>query len=205
MSVYDFMGNAPKEGAESQPWATQTARTLSEIARGDRLAFTRLYADAQPRLLRYASALLAGDTEAAADVVDEAFMSIWRDAGRYGGAGSADGWIRRIVRNKAIDWLRSRRERPLATETEQALAETLADAGDTPERAAERASDTRELRKALERLSPDHREVVWLCYFEDRSLAEIAVIAGCPENTVKTRLFHARKQLRRELDRLAGS
>lgn len=178
----------------------QTADALHRIARGDRAAFTDLYQRVQPQLVGYAGAILAGDVDAALDVVDEAFLNIWREAGRYGGEGSADGWIRRIVRNKAVDWLRSRRERPDARRAEK-IAE-LADLSDTPERAAEKTSAADELRGALERLSPDHREVVWLCYFEERSLAEIAVIAGCPENTVKTRLFHARKQLRRELERL---
>jgi RNA polymerase sigma-70 factor (ECF subfamily) len=174
----------------------RTADALNLIAGGDRTAFTSLYARAQPELVRYAAALLAGDVDAALDVVDEAFLNIWRDAGRYSGAGNADGWIRRIVRNKAIDWLRTRRERPFGADGE---AERLVDPAEAPDHAAERNSAARELRRALEKLSPEHREVVWLCYFEDRSLAEIAAIAGCPENTVKTRLFHARRLLRQRL------
>ncbi len=178
-----------------------TSEALKKIAAGDRAAFSALYATAQPRLVRYAGALLAGDIDAALDVVDEAFLSIWREAGRYAGVGNADGWVRRIVRNKAVDWLRARRERPVASSYDQDQATSLADDAHTPERAAEISSSARELRKALERLSPDHREVVWLCYFEERSLSEIALITGCPENTVKTRLFHARKQLRSQLQR----
>lgn len=182
-----------------------TAQALEEIAKGDRPAFTKLYTGAQPDLVRYAAALLAGDVDAALDVVDEAFLNIWREAGRYSGVGSADGWIRRIVRNKAIDWLRGRRERTFASQEEQGLAGRLVDPADTPERTAEQASAARELRKALERLNPEHREAVWLCYFEERPLCEIALIAGCPENTVKTRLFHARRLLRVELEHLEAS
>jgi RNA polymerase sigma-70 factor (ECF subfamily) len=77
----------------------RTADVLNLIAGGDRTAFTGLYTRAQPELARYAAALLAGDVDAALDVVDEAFLNIWRDAGRYTGMGSADGWVRRIVRN----------------------------------------------------------------------------------------------------------
>ncbi|MCR5879655.1 RNA polymerase sigma factor [Phenylobacterium sp. J367] len=176
-----------------------TADLLRLIAAGDRAAFTRLYADTRPDLTRYAAAMLGGDADAASDVVDEAFLSLWREAGAYRGEGSADGWIRRIVRNKAVDWLRSRRERPTSdAETQRHAA--LADETDSPEASTEKAQAARRLRAALERLSPSHREVVWLCYFEERSVAEIAVIAGCPENTVKTRLFHARKLLRTELE-----
>ena len=179
-----------------------TKDALSQIAGGDRSAFTQLYLSAKPSLIRYAAAMLAGDVDAAMDVVDEAFLNIWREAGRYTGDGSADGWIRRIVRNKAIDWLRSRRERPLPTDGEGGFAHRQADDADTPEASAEKTSAANELRRALARLSPHHREVVWLCYFEDRSLSEIALIAGCPENTVKTRLFHARRLLRGQLERL---
>ncbi|HQT55478.1 MAG TPA: RNA polymerase sigma factor, partial [Phenylobacterium sp.] len=115
-----------------------TADALHRIAKGDRAAFTELYQRVQPQFVGYASALLAGDVDAALDVVDEAFLSIWREAGRYGGEGSADGWIRRIVRNKAVDWLRSRRERPQAPRGDHAVE--LADPSDTPERAAEKTS-----------------------------------------------------------------
>lgn len=181
-----------------------TEELLRRIASGDRPAFTSLYTTLRPALLRYAAGMLAGDAEAAADVVDEAFLDVWRHAGRYEGAGSADGWLYRIVRNKAVDWLRSRRERPFASEAEQSQAETLADESDTPEQTVEKASAADELRAALERLSPEHREAVWLCYFEERSVSEIAAIAGCPENTVKTRLFHARRLLRGVLERSAG-
>jgi RNA polymerase sigma-70 factor (ECF subfamily) len=182
-----------------------TADALKKIAAGDRVAFSTLYIDRHPDLVRYAAALLAGDSETAQDVVDEAFLCIWREADRYSGAGSAEGWIRRIVRNKAVDWLRCRRERPFSSDAEQTLVERMADDADTPEAAAEKSCASRELRAALERLSPNHREVVWLCYFEDRSLSDIAQIAGCPENTVKTRLFHARRQLRSELESLQAS
>lgn len=183
----------------------RTANALNLIACGDRHAFTRLYARAQPELVRYAAALLAGDVDAALDVVDEAFLSIWRDAGGYAGVGSADGWIRRIVRNKAVDWLRRRRERPIG-ESGEALPATLrlVDRAADPEQMAEQASAARALRDALEQLSPEHREVVWLCYFEELPLADIAEVVGCPENTVKTRLFHARRLLRRTLEMQAA-
>lgn len=175
------------------------AQTLGCVARGDKASFSTLYANLCPALLRYAIGLLAGDREAAADVVDEAFIDIWLQAGRYSGCGSAQGWIRRIVRNKAIDWIRKQRIRPLATLDQWRAFEMAADPADTPDVAAEKKRTADELRSALNRLSIEHREVVWLCYFEELPLSDIAHIVGCPENTVKTRLFHARKLLRTEL------
>jgi len=175
---------------------------LRRIASGDRAAFSCLYSSLRPALLRYAAGLLAGDAETAADMVDEAFMAVWRQAGRFDGAGSAEGWIYRIVRNKTVDWLRSRRERPLA-DGDAGLVESMMDESDTPEVSAEKQSAANELRRALDRLSPEHREAIWLCYFEERPVSEIAMIAGCPENTVKTRLFHARRLLRGTIERSA--
>src|SRR5690606_7929429 len=104
-------GTTPTRDQDSRG-SDSAAGALAAVARGDRLAFSRLYSQMHQPLGRYAGALLAGDIDAAMDVVDEAFMAIWKDAGRYDGAGSAEGWIRRIVRNKAVDWLRRRRERP---------------------------------------------------------------------------------------------
>jgi RNA polymerase sigma-70 factor (ECF subfamily) len=156
-----------------------------------------MYSGLQPELRRYASALLGGDASAADDVVDEAFLDIWRAAAAYSGEGSAAGWVRRIVRNKSIDWIRRRRERPLSSDDAAAQRfEQNADPGDTPEAIAMKISRAEELREALNTLKPEFREVLWLCYFEDKSIAEIAEMTGVPENTVKTRLFHARKALK---------
>ncbi len=172
---------------------------LGKIAKGDRAAFAALYNDQAAPMLRFAIGLLAGDQETAEDVVDEAFMAIWQQAGSFHGEGSAQGWIRRIVRNKAIDWLRKYGKSRTATLPELALLDVQSDEADSPAMAAEKNSEARELRAALDRLSIDHREVIWLCYFEEKPLSEIAHIVGCPENTVKTRLFNARKQMRAQL------
>jgi RNA polymerase sigma-70 factor (ECF subfamily) len=70
------------------------------------------------------------------------------------------------------------------------------DDGPSPFDTLAQASISAKLRQALSLLSVDQRDVVWLCYFEDKSLSDIADIMQCPENTVKTRLFHARRKLR---------
>ncbi|MEE9434997.1 MAG: sigma-70 family RNA polymerase sigma factor [Sphingorhabdus sp.] len=177
------------------------AQILAAIARGEEAAFTALYRDLQPKMERYATALLAGDGEAAADVIDEAFMVIWRSADKYDGSGHAEGWIRRIVRNKAVDWIRKQKEKVGISAGEQANYETQADQSDNPEEAYEKKSDGDELSSAMERLSDEHREVLWLAYYEHKSVAEISDLIDVPENTVKTRMFHARKQLKITLER----
>ena len=168
---------------------------LRAIASGDRGAFATVFRAYQMPFVRYATGLLAGDREAAEDVVDEAFLAVWQQAGRFDGRGSGEGWMRRIVRNKAIDWLRKCHEVPM-TEQVEAVCANEHDGGQSPFDHAVQSAAAVHLRASLSALSTDQREAVWLCYFEERSLAEIAEIAECPENTVKTRLFHARKILR---------
>lgn len=169
---------------------------LKRIANEDRGAFARLWRATQPELIRYATGLLAGDLSAAEDAVDEAFIAIWQQSGRYDGRGNAMGWIRRIVRNKAIDWLRKRRDVPMSGEPQMEDRQLCSAEMPSPFDSAVCVSTATTLRAALTILSVEQREAVWLCYYEEKSLREIAEIAGCPENTVKTRLFHARKALR---------
>lgn len=167
---------------------------IRAISRGDQSAFSRLFRDQQRPMLAYSAALLAGDRQAAEDVVDEAFLDIWRSAASFDGRGNAQGWIRRIVRNKAIDWLR--RQKSERTSEWSAAVENQADTAPDPEKMALAASDAHWLRAGLARLNFEQREAVILCYFEERPLAEISQIMASPENTIKTRLFHARKNLR---------
>ena len=169
---------------------------LRGIADGNHAAFTALYRGWQPILVRYATGLLNGDREAAADVVDEALLAVWQQAGRFSGAGSSAGWLRRIVRNKAVDWLRRQRDVSLPSDELESAANSLPDPAKNPHELAAQQSDKSAVIEALQTLSFDHREAIWLCYFEELSVQEIAEIAGCPANTVKTRLFHARRILR---------
>ena len=176
-----------------------TETMLFDIAHGNQKAFAMLYRAQQPIMIRYASGLLAGDLAAAEDAVDEAFTAIWAQAGRFNGSGNANGWIRRIVRNKAIDWLRKQRECNSIDAELADFADQRADPAASPYDHAEQTSEANQLRRALTGLSFEHREAVWLCYFEDKSIDEIAQIADCPRSTVKTRLFYARKSLKAEL------
>jgi RNA polymerase sigma-70 factor, ECF subfamily len=173
------------------------AISIRAVAAGDRAAFTALYRHLQRPMLAYATGLLAGDREAAEDAVDEAFLDIWKSAGSYAGTGNPQGWVRRIVRNKAIDGLRKRGNKISGEYYDHASAK-MADGGASPEDQAVIESEALWLRHNLVLLSTEHRETIILCYFENRSLAEIAQIMECPENTVKTRLFHARKQLNKQ-------
>lgn len=172
----------------------QADALLSAVSRGDRSAFDRLFRHYQPRFVAYATGLLAGDKEASEDVVHDTFVAIWQQAGSFSASGSAEGWMRRIVRNKAVDWCRKQREAPMTSALETKYSEQMDNAD--PFEATAKSGAAQRLREALAILSVEQREAIWLCYFEELSVSEIADIACCPENTVKTRLFHARRLLR---------
>lgn len=177
---------------------------IRAIARGDNAAFTRLYRAERRALLTLATGFLAGDRSAAEDVVDTAFIAVWQGAGRYQGHGNAlaKAWLRRILRNKAVDWLRANGRYDLGFEGDLGVLD--ADQSANPEQAALGSDAASRLAAAMARLSFEQREAVMLCYFEDLPLAEIAEIARCPKGTVKTRLFHARKALKAELAKTEG-
>lgn len=71
----------------------------------------------------------------------------------------------------------------------------MADPADGPDLVLEQKTQAELLREGLARLSPDHREVIDLVYYHDKSVKEVAAIIGIPEATVKTRMFYARKKL----------
>ena len=174
-----------------------SAQLIQAIVTGDRKSFETLYRSFQRPMLAYAIGLLAGDRELAEDAVDEAFLNIWDNAAGYSGSGSAEGWIRRIVRNKAIDLLR--RQKSGRTDQWSPTHDQIAEKSPSPEEMTAHSNDALWLQAKLATLPVDQREAVFLCYFEDLSVAAIATIANCPEGTVKTRLFHARKALRGQM------
>ena len=108
-------------------------------------------------------------------------------------------WLIAIARFKALSLLRKRREERLDEETADSIEET----SDGPELAMAKRDKGERLRHCLAALSPEHREIIDLVYYHEKSVEEAARIVGIPENTVKTRMFYARKKLG-ELCRLAG-
>jgi len=171
---------------------------IGRIARGDRLAMQVLFARHHVRIYRFVLRLLR-DEMAAEDVIGEVFLDVWRQASRFEGRSAVSTWLIAIARFKALSMLRKRREDGLDDET----AETIEEPSDDPELALAKLDKGEKLRKCLATLSREHREVIDLVYYHEKSVQEAAQIIGIPENTVKTRMFYARKKLG-ELCRMAG-
>ena len=170
--------------------ATSDEVLIGRIAAGDRLAMQVLYARHHVRVYRFVLRLVRNESMAE-DLISEVFLDVWRQAGKFEGRAAVSTWLLAIARFKALSELRRRPEEELTEET----AEAIEDTADTPETALEKKDKSELLRKCLTELSPEHREIIDLVYYHEKSVEEVAEIVGIPEATVKTRMFYARKKL----------
>lgn len=173
--------------------ATQAASDeslIGRIAQGDRLAMQVLYGRHHVRVYRFALRLVRKE-QVAEDLISEVFLDVWRQAGKFEGRSAVSTWLLAITRFKALSALRRKKDAELDDETAAAIEDT----SDNPEVAVAKKDTGNALRNCLARLSQDHREIVDLVYYHEKSVEEVAEIVGIPENTVKTRLFYARKKL----------
>jgi RNA polymerase sigma-70 factor, ECF subfamily len=171
---------------------------IGRIATGDRLAMQVLFARHHVRVYRFVLRLVR-DESVAEDLISEVFLDVWRQAGRFEGRSQVSTWLLAIARFKALSALRRRPDEELDDET----AEAIEDPSDDPEVALDKKDKSAAIRKCLEKLSAEHREIIDLVYYHEKSVEEVAQIVGIPENTVKTRMFYARKRLA-ELLKAAG-
>jgi RNA polymerase sigma-70 factor (ECF subfamily) len=125
------------------------------------------------------------------DVVSETFFEVWRQAGKFERRSTVSTWLLGIARFKALSLRRRRSDAELDDE----YAEAVPDGADTPEVVAQKHDKGAALRACIEALSPDHKTVVDLVYYHDKSIEEVSMILDIPEATVKTRMFYARKKL----------
>jgi RNA polymerase sigma-70 factor, ECF subfamily len=165
-------------------------RVLQRIASGDETALRALMARHQVRVFRFILRLVRNEA-VAEELTNEVFLEVWRNAHNYRGAAKPQTWVLSIAHHRAVSSLRKRREESL----DEDAAGTIADTDDDPETIAQKRDKSAIMRRAMEALSPEHREIIDLVYYHELSVAEVAEVVGIPENTVKTRMFYARKRL----------
>lgn len=167
---------------------------LARVASGDEAAFEKLFLSYQKRLFRYLLGAVRSEA-IAEELVCETMTDVWRNAGTFQGRSRVSTWIFAIASNKAKTVMR----RPQPQEADREVLERLPDPAPGPADGVARQELAGQVRAALEHLTPEHRQVVELTFMHGFSYQEIATIAGCPVNTVKTRMFHAKRRLREAL------
>ena len=172
----------------------RVSKLLERIGRQDEAAFRELYKAFSRKVFAYVLNMV-NDHGRAEEILVDTMYEVWRAPTRFHGGSQFSTWLIGIARNKALMAYRSRRPDELHDDLDD-IAETAA--ADTPDGFAELAAKQRSagVQACMGKLSDEHRECMHLVFFEGMSLAEVAAVQGCPENTVKTRLFHARQKIK---------
>mgnify|MGYP004603908375 FL=1 len=167
---------------------------ICRAARGDAEAFRQLVEAYQTPAYRLAARMCGPDS--AEDVTQEAFLAAWRALPEFRGDCRFSTWLYRLVSNAAIDCLRREKKHRDTGDVDDL---ELPDGGPSLQEQAER-SDTRDaVRRALDRLSPEHRQVLLLRFMQELDYGEIAQVLDVSEGTVKSRINRAKSKLREML------
>lgn len=167
---------------------------LEGIAAGDREALTELYARYHARLFRFVYRLTRSHT-AAEELVNDIMLATWRSAGTFRGDSKPSTWIFGIAYRQALKRM-SRKRLSIASYLD---VDRLPD-GDT------RSFEQEDwVQQGIGSLPPTQRLAVELVFYLGLSYDEVATVTDCPVNTVKTRMFHARRKLKEQLQASAVS
>lgn len=172
------------------PEDAENLKLLQRVAVKDKIAFEKLYTRFYPQLTRYLSRLMRRP-EMVEEVVNDTLFVVWDKADQFQGRSKVSTWVTGISYLKGIKALDRLRMQP------EQQAETLAEAEDIAEseNLISKLGLGEWLASGLDKISADQRSVIELTYFSGYSYQEIADIMDCPVNTVKTRMFHARRKL----------
>lgn len=184
---------------------------LAAVASADVAAFEALCERYRRQLRRHLVAMLR-DADAAEDVLQDVLLRVWTHARQWNGRGTPRGWLYRIATNTGLNHLRATRRRPQQPLTPpdeddeagnaRVPAWMIDNAAIDPQAAAERAERRAQVRRLVQQLPDDKREVVRLIYDAELETREVARALRVPEGTVRSRLFYATKRLARALEQL---
>jgi RNA polymerase sigma-70 factor (ECF subfamily) len=189
----------PKSAVVTVPAVEATAGETSSdtilierIAAGDKLAMHALFARHRTPIYRWLLRFVGNET-VAEDLLSDVFFDVWQQAGRFEGRSTVSTWLLSIARFKAL----SARRRRTHAELNEVIEATVADSVDNAEVVLEKKHQAEMLRGALTKLSPEHREIIDLVYYHEKSVDDAANILSIPAATVTTRMFYARKEIGR--------
>ena len=200
--------NSAAGGEYECPMQTEATRLMAAVQGGDPAAFDDLVQRVRGRAFLVARSLV-GSHEDAMDLCQEAFLKVFRARETYRPGQPFLPWFHRILRNTCFSHLRKRgriTRRSLSTVDSdgEELDWEISDPGPAPEEGVFENERAQLFQQALEKLSARDREILVLRHYQELSYKEIATSLGIPEGTVMSRLFHARRRLRDQLQPLLG-
>ncbi len=193
MSIHDL---TTKRGEEDE----EHLRLLQRVATKDKTAFEKLYKRFHPQLSRYLSRILRRP-ELVEEVVSDTLFVVWEKAHQFQGRSKVSTWITGIAYLKGIKALDKLKTMPEQQARELNDVELSLEGDDL----ISKMGLSEWLASGLDQISAEQRSVIELTYFSGYSYQEIADVMDCPVNTVKTRMFHARRKLEKLLPVLSGA
>jgi RNA polymerase sigma-70 factor, ECF subfamily len=169
---------------------TSDEALIGRIAAGDKAAMQALFQRYQIKVYRFVLRLVRNEATAE-DLISDVFLDVWRQADQFAGRSTGSTWLLRIARFKALTVLR---KRPV-DELDDEMMAAIPDDADDAEVTMQKKDKAGIMRDCLRALSADHREIIDLVYYHEKTVSEVAEILDIPEATVKTRMFYARKKL----------
>jgi RNA polymerase sigma-70 factor (ECF subfamily) len=176
--------------AQSQSDRITDNELVARLAKRDAAAMRSLFARHNVRVFRFVRRLV-DDQALAEDILNEVFLEVWRNAAKFRGESEVSTWMLAIARFRAISALRKRREETL----DEADAAAIVDTSEDAEEILQNKDRSAIIGTCVRQLSKAHREVIDLVYYHEKSIDEVAKILGIPVNTVKTRMFYARRRM----------
>lgn len=166
---------------------TEPGSLAAALAAGHPQALEACYTQLRPTVLSFLHRYVPPSE--AEDVLQRVFVDVWRSAGRYDPTRSLEAWVLTIARRRAIDYLRARDTRALPTDE-------FADVpGEDGRYMVDGHAQSEVMATSMQRLSPEHREVLELAYFRGYTQTEISKHLGLPLGTVKTRTARGLRKL----------
>jgi RNA polymerase sigma-70 factor (ECF subfamily) len=191
------------------PNAQSDEALMEAIAAGDQSAMRTLYLRHNASVFRFIARML-NDAGRAEDLVSEVFIDVWSQADHFQGRSQVLTWILSIARHKALSALLAQRRRRIA-EIDDTAMELIEDTSDTPEQMILVQDCSAQLHTCVALMSREHREIIDLVYYQEKSVDEVAEVIQMRKSTVKTRMFYARRRLaqllsaHRDFDHLTAS
>jgi RNA polymerase sigma-70 factor, ECF subfamily len=172
---------------------------LAAAGSGDPAAFELLYDRYERRVYNYVRSFVR-QPALAEEVVIDTMLAVWHGARSFTQASRVSTWILGVARHKALDAVRKAGRQGADLPLDQ--AETLVDPAESPVDGIDRNLNAQLMQRAIAQLSTDHQEILRLAFYEDLPYAEIAALLAIPDNTVKTRVYYAKQQLKGCLEKL---
>jgi RNA polymerase sigma-70 factor (ECF subfamily) len=190
MRIGTTQPNASTKFSAAVPSEASDHALIQSMADGDKRAFKMLYVRHHMRVFRFVMRLV-GNESTAEEVVNEVFLEAWRHASEFKGRSQVATWLLAIARFKTISECRRRSEAQL----DETVAAVIADTADTPSISMEKHQRSDILQECLAKLTPIHREVINLIYYQEKKIEEVAQFTGAPISTIKTRMHYARSRM----------